>query len=190
MNERQLVIRAQQGDTAAFEALVDHYARYAYNVALRLVRNPEEAEDLAQEAFLRAWRSIKDFRQEAKFSTWLYRIVTNLCYNRLPQLRRELLLIEPEDAAFDLPDQQQAVEAALLSAEQLSAIHAAVDRLPDTYRLLIALRHLQGMSYNEIADVTDLPLGTVKTGIYRGRRLLKSALESSDILSKAIDEKN
>ena len=82
--EKQIVARAQQGDTAAFETLVDMHAKYVYNLALRVVQNPQEAEDLAQEAFLRAWRGLPAFRGQSKFSTWSYRIVTNLCYNTYP----------------------------------------------------------------------------------------------------------
>lgn len=86
-DERLLIARAQRGDASAFEALVIMHAQYVYNLALRVVDDPHEAEDLAQEAFLRAWQGLPRFRAQAKFSTWLYRIVTNLCYNRLPHLR-------------------------------------------------------------------------------------------------------
>jgi RNA polymerase sigma-70 factor (ECF subfamily) len=83
-----LIARAQRGDASAFEALVNMHAKLVYNLAFRVVNDPHEAEDLAQEAFLRAWRALPRFRGQARFSIWLYRIVTNLCYNRLPHLRR------------------------------------------------------------------------------------------------------
>jgi RNA polymerase sigma-70 factor (ECF subfamily) len=175
-DERQLVIQAKRGDTAAFEMLVSNHASYVYNVALRILGNTEEAEDLAQEAFVRAWKALPRFRVEARFRTWLYRIVTNLCYDKLPQIRRELSQIEV-DGNLPMSDERGQPEAGLLSAELRDKLHAAIDELPDGYRLLITLRHLQEMSYAEIAEATNQPLGTVKTGIYRARRLLRTAIQ-------------
>jgi RNA polymerase sigma-70 factor, ECF subfamily len=176
--EKQRIVAAQNGDVEAFESLVDHYAEDMYNLALRIVDHPEEAEDLVQEAFVRAWRGLSTFRGDARFSTWLYRIVVNLCYNRLPRLKRELAALAPDDAALHMPDTVSDAPAQLISAELVAVIHQEIHNLPSNYRLLITLRHLQEMSYNEIADVTELPLGTVKTGIFRARRLLRDALES------------
>jgi RNA polymerase sigma-70 factor (ECF subfamily) len=175
--ERALIRQAQQGDTAAFEALVNIHAPLVYNLALRTLNDPHEAEDMAQETFIRAWQSLPRFLGKSRFSTWLYRIVTNLCYNRLPQLKVELAALEPAEE-IELTDEHQAVEASLLTAERCAHLHSAIDALPDSGRLLITLRHLQGMAYTEIADVTDMPLGSVKTGIFRARRRLRDALES------------
>mgnify|MGYP001829173323 CR=1 FL=1 len=179
--EKQIVARAQQGDPAAFEALMDMHAQYVYNLALRVVQNPQEAEDLAQEAFLRAWRGLPAFRGQSKFSTWLYRIVTNLCYNQLPRIKRELASLAPDEEAIRLPDEYQSPEGGVLTAELRTHLHTIIEELPESYRLLITLRHLQGMSYKEISQVTDMPLGTVKTGIYRARQLLKTALENYEV---------
>ncbi len=154
------------------------HAQYIYNLALRVVRDPQEAEDLAQEALLRAWHGLPRFRAQAKFSTWLYRIVTNLCYNRLPRLKREIAEMDTEAEAMHLPDARQKVEDVILSDELRTHLHTAIDALPEKYRLLITLRHLQGISYTEIAQITTLPLGTVKTGIFRARRMLKEAIEN------------
>lgn len=176
-DDEAFVVRAQQGDKLAFAALVDRHATYVYNLALRVLHRAEEAEEVAQEAFIRAWRGLPAFQQSAQFHTWLYRIVVNLCYNRLPQLKRELARLVPDDAAQHLADPQQQVETGLLSAELERVLHQAIGELPEHYRLLITLRYLQELSYNEIVEVTGLPLGTVKTGIHRARALLRSALE-------------
>lgn len=176
--EKQRVARAQNGDIEAFESLIHHYAEDMYNLALRIVDHPDEAEDLAQEAFVRAWQGLPGFRGEARFSTWLYRIVVNVCYNRLPRLKRELSTLAPDVAALHMADPQPDAPTQLLAAETAAVLHHAIDNLPANYRLLITLRHLQEMSYNEIAEVTELPLGTVKTGIFRARRLLREVLES------------
>ncbi len=177
IDERQLVYKAQQGDASAFEKLLIRYEQYVYNLALRMLGDPNDAEDLAQQAFVRAWRGLSNFRGQAKFSTWLYRIVANLCYSRLPQVKAELAMLIPDDEALFLPDERQEVEPGVLDEELRQVVHNAIQQLPESYRLLVTLRHLQEMSYEEIAQVTGMPLGTVKTGIFRARRQLKEALE-------------
>lgn len=176
-DDEAFVVRAQTGDKAAFAMLVDRHGLYVYNLALRVLRRPEEAQEVAQEAFVRAWRGLPAFQRTAQFQTWLYRIVVNLCYNRLPQIKQELNRLVTDSAAHHLADPRQQVETDLLSAELQAVLHQAIDELPEQYRLLITLRYLQELSYNEIVEVTSLPLGTVKTGIHRARALLRSALE-------------
>ncbi|RIL10471.1 hypothetical protein DCC79_07950 [bacterium] len=186
-DERTLISRAARGDTAAFEALVARHAPFVHNLALRTLGDPRDAEDVAQEAFLRAWRGLPAFRTDARFSTWLYRIVVNLCYSRLPALRAGLDAIDI-DARVDLPDLQPPVEAGALTDELRAHLYAAIDGLPPTYRLLIAMRHGQDMSYQDIADSMDLPLGTVKTGIHRARRQLQGALEAYEAAARGARE--
>ena len=175
-HEQELVRRAQKGDRAAFERLVQENALYVFNLAVRTLNDLHEAEDLAQEAFIRAWQALPGFRGEAGFRTWLYRIVTNLCYNRLLRLKKELDALGSEDFP-ELPDENRSPEKVLLDAETRNRLHEAMRRLPQSYRLLLNLRHLQGLSYDEIAQVTGQPLGTVKTGIFRARKKLKDELE-------------
>jgi RNA polymerase sigma-70 factor (ECF subfamily) len=178
-DEERLIGRAQQGDTAAFEVLMNRHAPYVYNLALRTVGDPQEAEDMAQETFIRAWRTLPQFRRQAQFTTWLYRIVVNLCYNRLPGLKGELAALDPAEAEH-LSDERPRVEELVVTAEMQRLIHAALEALPESYRLLLTLRHLQEMSYAEIAETMQMPLGTVKTGIFRGRALLREALEDGN----------
>lgn len=179
VDDRVLVRRVQRGDREAFAALVTRHQRYVYNLAYRLLRDPSEAEDLAQEAFLRAWRGLGNFRGEAKFTTWLYRIVTNLCYNRLNSLRRQLLDTDVDDvdtlALSSDKDPATAVEA----AERRAFLHRQIAALPEKYQLVITLFYLQEFSYQEIAQVLDLPLGTVKTHLFRARERLKRQIQAS-----------
>ncbi len=171
MNEAQLVRRAQSGDQAAFEALVNEHATYVYNLAFRIVHNPQEAEDLAQEAFLRVWKALPRFKADAQFKTWLYRIVVNVCYDRLPRLKREMNALA--DSALEVqPSGQLPVERQLLDKERSTQLYAAIKHLPESYRLVISLRHLQGLSYAEIAEVTGTPTGTVKSNLFRGLKRL------------------
>ncbi len=165
-----LVARARQGDEAAFEQLVRRHQRYVFNVAYRVLGDYAEAEDMTQEAFVRAWRGLPGFKGQAQFTTWLYRIVHNLCLNRLPRLRRELLQTEPLEEVLaspapSLPDHFEA-------QEQAAFLRAELARLPEKYRLVLTLRYLQHLSYAEIAAALNVPMGTVKTHIHRARRLL------------------
>lgn len=169
-SDAALVARARRGDQAAFEQLVRKHQRYAFNVAYRVLQDTAEAEDATQEAFVRAWRGLPGFREQAQFTTWLYRIVHNLCLNRLPKLQRELLQIEPlENGPGDAaPSPSDLFE----TQEQMAFLHAELERMPEKYRLVLSLRYLQHLSYEEIATALNVPMGTVKTHIHRARRLL------------------
>jgi len=169
-SDAALVARAQEGDQAAFEQLVCLHQRYVFNVAYRVLDDYAEAEDVAQEAFVRAWRGLSGFRGEAKFTTWIYRIVTNLCLNRLPKLQRELQRTDPLD---EMPDHTTPSPSAAFDEQaQRAFLHAELNRLPAKYRLVLTLRYLEHLSYKEIADVLDVPMGTVKTHIHRARSAL------------------
>ncbi len=173
-SDAALVARARKGDQAAFEQLVRRHQHYVFNVAYRVLNDTTEAEDIAQEAFVRAWRGLPDFRSQAKFTTWLYRIVHNLCLNRLPGLQHDLLQIEPlEDMLNDpAPSPHDLFEA----RERVAFLHAELEQMPHKYRLVLTLRYLQDLTYDEIADVLDLPMGTVKTHIHRARQMLVGRL--------------
>lgn len=182
--EEALIRRAQAGDQHAFAELVLAHQCFVYNLALRGTGDACEAEDIAQEAFLRAWQGLPGFRCQAQFRTWLYRIVVNLCYNRLPHLKQELAALQldevdrlPEAEAEGLPGwRPPSPEASLDAAEQRRFVQRQVEGLPDSYRVLILLRFQQGLAYEEIAEVMSLPLGTVKTGLFRARQQLRQAL--------------
>jgi RNA polymerase sigma-70 factor, ECF subfamily len=178
--EQHLIQRAQKGDSDAFAVLVSEHQRYVYNLALRVLKNEEEALDLAQETFVRAWTALPNFRGQSQFRTWLYRIVTNLCYNRLPSLRRSLnelgddVIAELPETGLNFSNPAHDVE----SRELRSYLHQAIDQLDENYRLLISLRYQNELSYEEIAVTLNLPLGTVKTGLFRAKEQLRRALET------------
>lgn len=177
-DETALIQRSQAGDADAFGELVIRHQDFVYNLALRVVGEAAEAEDIAQDAFVRAWMGLANFRGQAQFRTWLYRIVTNLCYNRLPGLRRELASLG-DDCLDDIAcDEALNIDPAdrLEAKEQSVFLQRQIERLPKSYQLLVVLRYQQDLSYEEIVGVVNLPLGTVKTGLFRAKERLRQAL--------------
>jgi RNA polymerase sigma-70 factor, ECF subfamily len=175
-SEQILIQKAQKGDPDAFAALVNEHQRYVYNLALRVVKDENEALDLAQETFVRAWTALPNFKGQSQFRTWLYRIVTNLCYNRLPNLRRSLNDLG-DDMMEDIPEPYFETPAQIFeSNETRSHLKQAIENLDSNYQLLITLRYQNELSYDEIASTLNLPLGTVKTGIFRAKEQLRKSL--------------
>ena len=175
-HETILIQRAQKADHEAFAALVDEHQRYVYNLALRVVKDENEALDLTQETFVRAWTALPNFKGQSQFRTWLYRIVTNLCYNRLPNLRRSLNDLG-DDVMEDIPETHfKSPVTEFESNETRRHLNQAIEDLDANYKLLITLRYQHELSYDEIASTLNLPLGTVKTGIFRAKEQLRKAL--------------
>jgi RNA polymerase sigma-70 factor (ECF subfamily) len=176
--EIQLIRKARNGDQDAFAELVKLHERFVFNLAVRTLGNPDEAADAAQEAFIRAWTALPEFREQSQFRTWLYRIVLNLCLNRVPRLRRELNDLTHEEM-IDLPGNPSGAGDPVASLEQnelRAHLHRQIDRLPEQYRLLVSLRYQHELSYDEIASLLGLPVGTVKTGLFRAKARLREAL--------------
>ncbi len=173
--DAQLVRRVQKGDKGAFDLLVLKYQHKIVNLVMRYVRDPDQALDISQEAFLKAYRALPRFRGDSAFYTWLYRIAVNTAKNYLAAQRRrpldvELDLQDPEQ--FDLHAKLKEVdtpEGVVLSRELHETVERAIDALPDDLRTAIVLRELDGMSYEEIAQTMDCPVGTVRSRIFRAR---------------------
>jgi RNA polymerase sigma-70 factor (ECF subfamily) len=175
-NEQALIQRAQKGDHDAFAALVDEHQRYVYNLAFRIVKDENEALDITQETFVRAWTALPNFRGQSQFRTWLYRITTNLCYNRLPGLRRSLNDLG-DDVLGEIPEVNLDNPSQKFEANEIKTyLHKAIDNLDANYKLLITLRYQNDLSYEEIASTLNLPIGTVKTGLFRAKEKLRLAL--------------
>jgi RNA polymerase sigma-70 factor, ECF subfamily len=168
--------RLRAGDAPAFEELVMTYQHRVFGVALRMLGNRAEAEEVAQEAFVRAHRALGAFRGDAKLSTWLYAITSRLCLNRLASGERRLTR-QGEDALLRLSDAGPRPDAALERRELETALGRAIAELPEDRRIVVVLRDLEGLSYEEIAEVLELPLGTVRSRLHRARADLKEKLE-------------
>lgn len=181
--DQQLVARAQRGEKHAFELLVAKYQRKLARLIGRLVRDPAEVEDVAQEAFIKAYRALPQFRGESAFYTWLYRIGVNSAKNFLMNQGRRAPTSTEKDAeeaetfeeAAQLRD-NNTPESILMSRQVAETVNSAVARLPEELRTAITLREIEGMSYDEIADVMDCPIGTVRSRIFRAREAIAAEL--------------
>ena len=171
VDDQALISAVLAGRTDAFEEIVIRYERAVYNLAVRTLRDSTEAQDATQEAFFKAYRALGSFRPGAKFSTWIFTICYRLCCDRLAKRKRF--------SGDELPDRADpsAGPAALAERnDEALRLRAAIDALPEKYRAVITLYHLQGRQYEEIASVLNLPLGTVKTHLFRAKEQLRKAL--------------
>ena len=180
--DQDLVRRTIDGDEGAFNELVDRYKRGVFTLIVRMVRDRETANDLAQDTFVRMYSALSSYRPEYKFSSWLFKIANNLTIDYLRKSRpHHLSLDEPVETEGDTVSIQVASRGAnpldrIEAIELGEKIKTAIMDLPVDYRRVIVLRHVEDLSYEEIAEATDLPLGTVKTLLFRGRRLLRKRL--------------
>ena len=180
MDEKHILARARRGDIAAFEVLVRQNERRVYAVALRSSGSPEDAADITQEVFLRAWRSIEDFRGDSGFSTWLFRITTNLCvdFARHKQAQPHTQpLVGEDDAERPIPDPAPTPEEHLENSELGRELAAALDEVSEEHRRIVLLRDVSGLSYTEIAEVLEISEGTVKSRLSRARIALRTILQ-------------
>lgn len=176
--EAAIVRQVIEGDTNAFEKLVREYEKNVYNIALRMVNNSEDASDMTQEAFIKAYNSLQNFRGDSKFSVWLYRIVSNVCLdflrskNRRPTVSLSVEDDDGEETEIDVADESQSPELLLERSLTRDAVRRGLEALPPDYRQILLLREIQGLSYDEISSALDLEVGTVKSRIFRARKKL------------------
>lgn len=172
----EFVSRLRAGDRGAFEELVRTHQHRIYALALRMLGNAAEAQDVAQEAFLRAHRGLAEFRGEARLSTWLYAIASRLCLNRLAGSERRLTH-HGEETLTRLSDGRPGPDQTLERGEIEEALHRAIGELVEERRIVVILRDVEGLAYEEIAEALELPVGTVRSRLHRARLDLKEKLE-------------
>ncbi|MEL6591235.1 MAG: sigma-70 family RNA polymerase sigma factor [Bacteroidota bacterium] len=183
--DRELVAAAQRGEQPAFERLLKKYRKSVYYMLLKMVKNSDDAEDLTQEAFAKAFNSINKFDSKYAFSTWLFRIATNNCIDFIRKKRVQTVSIdqpvEGDDGSnmtFDVRDDDLDPNDTMLKKQRAKYLTMAIDRLPEKYRILVELRYFKEFSYDEVAKELDIPLGTVKAQLFRARELLNQELKN------------
>ena len=195
MPEEQLIRRAQQGDNSAFEQLLLLHQKKVYNLCLRMSANPDDALDLSQEAFLKAWKNLSQYQFEASFSTWLFRLTSNVCIDflRRKKRRQETSLTETyedsdDGAEFSVPDAQPLPEQQAITKETQLELAQAMARLAPDHREILQLRVIEGLAYEQIADILDIRVGTVKSRLARARLALRKILKAGNYFSSASSE--
>jgi RNA polymerase sigma-70 factor (ECF subfamily) len=176
IDERSLIERCRRGDDSAFAVLVEAYKHQVYGLIYRMIYDRSQVDDLAQEVFLKVHRGLPYFRGEAKLSTWIYRIVQNVCSQARGRRRPEVSL---DGATDDGPPREPGrSDGAFADVELRDRIGKAMAQLPEHYRMLVAAHYLQGVQYEALAEALGIPLGTVKTHLYRAKRQLRELLET------------
>lgn len=181
VSQETLIARAQAGDRRSFDQLVADAYTLVFNTAYRVLGDQDLAADATQTAFVRAYRSLTSFGGRSSFTTWLYRIVTNVCLDMVRAQRRQApaltaLTDTPDDRTPDQPDERLGPEDRLLQSELQTAVHGALGRLRPEHRMVLVLYDLAGFPYEEIAAMLDLPLGTVKSRLNRARNSLREEM--------------
>ncbi len=173
LNDYDIIKRCLSGDKDIFSVLVSRYKNLVYSIILRMITNSEEANDLAQEVFIKIYKNLEKYYPQYKFSTWVIRITTNhvIDYRRMKKQDN----VPIDDVSYDLSS-DESPESLYLKKERKISIEKLVSELPEMYKIPIVLYHQQGLSYQEIAQVTDESLSKVKNRIFRGRRMLKESL--------------
>lgn len=187
--ERSLIRRINAGEPELFELLVVEHQKIVYNLALRMLRHPEDAQDCAQEAFIKAYRSLPLFRGDAAFSSWLYRLTTNVCLDFLRKKKRreeQSLTFEDEQAQpleYAVADERFDPQQELEKKELRRAVRQGLEELPEDFRQVILLREVAGLSYEEIGRQLSLEPGTVKSRLFRARKKLAQYLTAGGNIS-------
>ena len=177
VSEKKIIEKVLGGDANAFEELVLKYEKTVYNLALRMVGDRDDASDMTQEAFIKAYGSLSSFRGDSKFSVWIYRITTNVCLDFLRSKSRKQQVSltvsdDDEDAQLDIPDPKADHEQQLIKKISMQSVEEGLKTLPDKQRQILVMRELGGMSYAEIGAALSLEEGTVKSRIFRARKRL------------------
>jgi len=183
VEDHELIRLAIKGDQKAFDKLKHKYHDAIFNLVYRMIRDKEEVEDLTQEAFIKAFSSLRSFNEEYAFSTWLYKIATNNCIDHIRKKKLPSFSIDrpirtkDDEISFEVPDSTYEPDRDVIDRQRRTLIEEAIESLPPKYRTVIRLRHTEEKEYQEIAELLSLPLGTVKAHIFRARELLYKYLK-------------
>ena len=183
-NEKYLLELAKKGDIDAFEKLIEKYEKKVFNIALKLLGDYDDASETAQEVFLKIFRSLAGFKEQSSFSTWIYRITTNVCFDVLRKRKNNNVvyideIIENEDEGMkrQIPQKGDSVEDIVEKKEIKEILNEAIQNLSEEHRTVLVLRDIQGFSYEDISEILNCPEGTVKSRLNRARKALKEILK-------------
>jgi RNA polymerase sigma-70 factor (ECF subfamily) len=188
LNDKEILLikRSQKGDVDAFESLISDNTKFVYNIALKMLKNKEDAEDISQEALIKVYKNIDSFNMDSSFRTWMYRIVVNTCLDHMRKNKittvsiDKPIIAEHNEFQVEIEDKRPSPEALLERKETQKLVIKALNQLDDCFKTAIILRDINDLSYEEIADILTCSLGTVKSRISRGRQKLKEIMEKDE----------
>ena len=179
LRDDELIEKCLDGNDDAFAELVTRYKNLVYSVIYRIVNHPQEAEDLSQEVFLKVYRKLRQYSTEYKFSTWIVRIAVNQVIDHRRKKKQDTVSVEE---LIVEPSMEETPEATYMNKEKRLELNQMIESLPEIYKMPIVLFHQEGLSYQEIADALHLPLTKVKNRIFRGRKMLKDAVQKGGVI--------
>ncbi len=188
MDEKELILKLKNGNEEAFNEIVERYSKKLYFLCLKMLQNEKDAEDTVQTIFLKAYMNIAKFEEKSSISTWLYRIGVNVCTDVLRKRKKETttslytVSSDEEEYILEIPDEKENVEKTVLEQERKRALYQAIETLKPKQKQLIVLRDIEGLSYDEIANILKMNPGTVKSGINRARAALLEKLQKNSEL--------
>jgi len=184
--EKYLINRAKNGDIDSFEKLIGSHQKRVYNIAFKMLGNKEDASEMAQETFIKIFKSIKNFKEESTFSTWIYRITVNVCLDFIRKRKKNInvsydntIKLDDSEVHFQAKDNSQRPDMIYENRELKRELDKAIEKLPPDQRIVVILKDIQGFSYIDIANFVKCPEGTVKSRLNRGRLALKEMLKRS-----------
>ncbi len=181
--DKNFLRRLKSGDKRAFERLFTEYKNMIYTIVKRMVYNKNEADDLVADIFIKIYQSIHRFEEKAKLSTWMYRIAYNHCLDHIRKAKRDPLeSYEPLDSKFDLSSNGLDAEKMVLKEERERVLYAMVDSMPERYRMVLNFYYFEGISYNDISEIMGIPMGTVKTYLFRAKAHLREKMKKMGVL--------
>ena len=185
MTDEEIVLRVRSGDTRPFSELVERYQDRVFGLALRFTGDRGEAEEIAQEVFLKAFRGLSSFRGDSQISTWIHRITGNQCIDWQRKKKRKRATSAPLEEGLEIPDERESPERAFAQSEEARVVSAAVASLPARYRDVVSLYYEDGRTYEQIGERLHVPVKTVETRLYRARKLLRERLSDSRAAKEA-----
>ncbi|PIP13381.1 MAG: hypothetical protein COX49_02255 [bacterium (Candidatus Stahlbacteria) CG23_combo_of_CG06-09_8_20_14_all_40_9] len=181
--DKDFVIRLKSGDKRAFEKLLTEYKNMIYTIVNRMVYNKNKVDDLLADIFVKVYQNIQRFDERSKLSTWMYRIAYNHCLDHIRKAKRDSLeAYEPLDSMFDLSSNGLDAEKMVLKEEREQVLYALVDSMPERYRMVLNFYYFEGISYNDISEIMGIPMGTVKTYLFRAKACLRGKMKKMEVL--------
>lgn len=194
MSDEELVKKVKNGDADAFEQIIIKYEKKIFGLIYNMLRNENEIEDVAQEVFIKVYKNLDKFNGDSSLYTWIYKIATNLCLDQIKK-RKEVIYIDEKlqlndgEVEFQIPSDEKLQDEIYEQKELKQKLESCIDKLPEKQKAMIVLRDIKGLSYDEIAEILDLKLGTVKSQINRARLKLKELLEKDGTFVEYIESK-